>query len=205
VLAASASLLVTLLGSGCCHYRVVNFSVDQQYVCPSQTTTVRWEVKGPARLRADRGPGDWDEGIVPSKGERSFATTKETLFTVTATKQNPAEGNFKSQPVGVFASGYKGDSATCSAEGLCTATFTPTSAGPRVSKLSLPLAVGGGHSKAVDLCVTHAGLPRTCIPAGQAISVDVPFEGPWTLETTASPATPPPQLRIQMDFNCSTR
>ena len=200
-----ASLLVSLLGWGCCHYGVVNFSADQQYVCPNQTTTLRWEVKGPARLRADRGPGDWDEGFVPSKGERSFSTTRDTTFTVTATKQNPAEGNFKNQPVAVFSTGYRGDSATCSETGVCTATFMPTSAGPHVSKLSMPVAVGRGQSKAVDLCVTHAGLPKTCIAAGASAAVDVPFEGPWTLETTVAPGTPPPQLRIQMDFNCPSR
>jgi hypothetical protein len=205
--AATAILLASLssLGvPGCRTYQVRTFTADQPLICPGQVTTIRWTVDGPAHLRAERGPDDWDEEDVPSEGERSFAATVSTTFTITAKNANPAKGAFKIQPVGIVAAGYKGEAATCAPSGICTATFTPTAVGPRVRRLSAPLAVVSGRQQPTSLCVTHQGLPRTCIDADTGIDVDVAFEGPWTLETkSADPdAVPPQRLQVQFDFVC---
>jgi hypothetical protein len=190
--------------SSCTTYQVRTFVAEQPFVCPGQVTKVRWVVDGPARLRAERGPEDWDEEDVPSQGERSFTETVSTTFTITATKANPAKGAFKTQPVGIISAGYKGDAAICSASGKCTAVFTPVSVGPRVRRLSAPLAVAAGRQRPTNICVTHQGLPRTCIDPDKWVDVDTPFEGPWTLETETDAAgeVPPQRLQIQFDFLC---
>jgi len=199
---AIVSSLVCLGLASCATYRVNAFAADKTLVCPGESTTIRWEVQGPARLRADRGANDWDEQDVPSTGERSFSEIAKTTFTITAKKQNPALGNHKNQIVDVATNSPKGNTVTCAA-GVCTATFTPSSAGVRVSRLATPMVALGGRDEPIKICVTHQAMPRTCIDAGSAIAVDVPFDGPWTMEAMVPSTQPPPQkLTINFDFKC---
>jgi len=124
--------VLTCLGlSSCGTYQVKSFASDKGIICPGESATLRWEVQGQARLRAERGANDWDEQDVPSTGERSFSETATTTFTLRARQQNPALGNYKKQIVDVATSGPRGNAVTCTA-GVCTATFTPASGGVRV-------------------------------------------------------------------------
>jgi hypothetical protein len=196
-------LALSCLGlSSCSTYQVNSFGSDKTLVCPGEATTLRWDVKGQAQLRADRGANDWDGQDVPSTGERSFSEIATTTFTITAKQQKPALGNFKKQIVDLATSGPRGNSVTCVAS-VCTATLMPSSAGVRVRRLSMPMVVAGGRQEPISICVIHQPMPRTCIEAGKEAAVDVPFEGPWILEASvyATPA-PPQKLTINFDFNC---
>jgi len=191
--------------AGCCKYQVNSFAPDRFDLCPGEATILHWDVDGPATLRAERTEADWDEQVVPSAGMRSFAETSSTKFTLTALKQNPAEGNFKVVTVFVATNGPRGGIVKC-ATGLCTASLNPDAASVRVARLSQPTMTVGGRVEAVRICVTHEGMAKTCVDPGQSASVDVPFGGAWTLEALAPPdATPPQKLALSFEFNCAPR
>jgi hypothetical protein len=82
-----------LLVSSCCpHPQVVAFTVEPPLACPGQRIHVRWDVSGRAVLRAQRGPADWDEEEVLSKGDRTVTSGISTTFHFTAIVANPAVG-----------------------------------------------------------------------------------------------------------------
>lgn len=188
---------------------VVIFNVAPPFVCPGERATVQWEVRGRAWLRAERDAGDWDEGEVLSKGKLDLAPAVTTVFTVTALDANPAKGRSNAQQtvqVPSDADRTRAASAHCDA-GPCTGTFTITSnrGAARVAKVGAPLMVRGGIAKPVSLTVTH-GTWSMKVPATGEVAAYVPADGPWTLSMTlpeGEPTTPPPQLRVTLDFDCN--
>lgn len=199
-------VLAILLGAlpACTQHKVTSFVPDKTSVCPGETATLRWTVNGLARLKVQSQTSGWSEdGIVLSYGERSFVERETTTFTLTATQENPALGNLANETIAVVTSGPKGNNSTCNA-GSCVATFTPKAGLARVSRLSAPTIKAGGHDLAANLCISHQGLPRRCLAPGEALAVDVPYDGQWTLEAALPPQPIAPILTITFDFNCPT-
>jgi hypothetical protein len=195
-----ACLAVGLLG--CHHYQVNSFVPDKTSVCPGESTTLTWDVTGPASLEADPTLPGWHvDADVPSQGQRSFTELATTTFTLTALKQNDAKGNAKKQIVSVVSSGPKGRAGTCSG-GVCSVTFSPRAGLAKVSRLSAPLVKVAGRDMPVAICVSHQGIPRTCVAADKDAAVSVPFDGPWTLEAQLAPPATPPMLELTFDFTC---
>lgn len=194
--------------SGCPHGEIRAFDVKPPLVCAGKPATVEWEVVGPARLRAERPGVDWDEGDVPSKGARTVVAANKTNFTLTAVDGDPARGqSFRSKPLDVVGGGPIGNVSTCDATThVCTARITrPAVAGARVTRLSRPYAVGGGHRRPARVCVTHQMLEKACLEPDAVQNVDTPLDGDWLLETTleGDPATtPPPRLELTIDVGC---
>jgi hypothetical protein len=74
-----------------------------------------------------------------------------------------------------------------------------------VRTLAVPKIVRAGHLQVGRICVSHAGLPVTCLAADDRVAVAVSADGPWTLETDLpadDPNGPAPQLRLQLGFGC---
>jgi hypothetical protein len=199
-----AGLMGLLLACGalsCTKYQVNYFVPDKTDLCPGEAATLAWDVNGPAHLKIVSGSSHLDQNVL-SKGTLEFSEAAFTSFTLTAIKQNPAEGNFKPLPIDVVSSGPRGQTGPCNA-GVCSATFTPKAGLARVARLSAPLVKVAGHDVATPICVTHANLPQpTCIAPGQTLTVDVPFDGAWILAATMPPPATPPTLAINFDFNC---
>ncbi len=198
---------------GCCHKGIVDFHVAPLLVCPGQSVSVTWEVNGRAWLGVNRGPNDWDQGLIPSKGERVVAIPATTQFSLIGLDANPAAGDSHGgYTVDVMASDSRGNSAVCDATTRkCVATITPdTGNGPlMVRRISAPTMTRSGADKSVPLCVTHDGLgDGFCVPANGARDVPgagVSAGGTWTLELSLAPdvpLTPPPKLRVLLDFGC---
>jgi hypothetical protein len=198
---------------GCCHKQVVAFNVTPRLVCPGQTVSVTWEANGRAWLGINRGPNDWDQGLVPSKGERLVAVPTTTQFSFIGLDVDPAVGNSRgSYTVNVLAKDPRGNTAVCDATTRkCTATFTPdTGDGPlMVRRISAPTMMRRGTDTSVQLCVTHNGLAGAfCVPANGSLDVPgagVSAGGTWTLEmnlATDEALTPPPRLTVLLDFGC---
>jgi hypothetical protein len=198
----AALALVGLALTGCPKYQVNSFVPDKTSVCAGETTTLSWDVTGPASLEAVPPLPGWVVPTdVPSQGQRSFTERATTTFRVTATKQNPALGNAKNLTVSVVSNGPKGSAATCSG-GVCSATFSPKAGLAKVSRLSAPQVKVAGRDMPVAICVSHQGMPRTCVAADEDAAVSVPFDGPWTLEAQLPPPPTPPMLELTFDFTC---
>jgi hypothetical protein len=186
------------------------FTVDPPLACPGQIVQVQWRVQGKATLRAERGSADWDEEEVPSSGRRFVAPAVTTTFKITASDVNPAAGpsfGVKTVEIPKLFDERRVVASCDPAIGKCRGEFVLDNAAGalRVRRLSAPLVIQRGHAQAAEVCVTHDGVPGTCVSAGQAIDVDVPANGTWTLEAALAagmPVTPPPALSIHLDFGC---
>jgi hypothetical protein len=164
-------------------------------------------VSGRAWLRAERDAGDWEEGAVLSKGELDLAPAVTTTFTITALDANRALGGWTGTKTIQVPSDNDRDraaAAPCDA-GPCVGTFNFASHGAaRVAKVSAPRMTRAGQTKPVSLTATHGGWSAV-VPAGGEVAANVPADGPWTLSLTLAPGeppSPPPQLRILLDFDC---
>jgi hypothetical protein len=128
---------------------------------------------------------------------------------VTALDANRAKGDWQaSQTVQVpsDADRRRAALAPCDA-GVCTGTFTldTPAAGLKVAKVSVPTATRSGMTAPVNLTVAH-GAWSAVVPANGEAAADVSAAGQWTLSMTlpaGAPATPPPQLRVVLDFVCN--
>ena len=99
---AGASAVLVTLGSGCPHPRVVAFAVDPPFVCPGGSAHVHWDVVGRASLRVQHGPNDWDDGLVPSTGDRLVAASSKTTVVLSALDADPnVEGGPKTKFIDV--------------------------------------------------------------------------------------------------------
>ena len=195
-------------GVGCSH-NIRAFDVDPHAVCPGETVQVMWNVAGPARLRTERGPNDWDEGEVPPVGSRKVVPAGTTKLKLTALRANPgesgAEGNLD---ITVLPSGRKQTSATCDAAGHCRGEFTLRAPGGklRARKLSSPQSRQSGALTPARICVSHGGLQApVCIAPDQSADVSVAADGAWILEADipdATPPAPPPDLMVDMQLGC---
>lgn len=201
--------LLPLLAVAACAHEVVAFAVDPPLACPGQTVTIRWQVKGRAALRTERAANDWNEEQVPAQGERRQAVTQRTTFTITAADASPAQGHrFASRTVDMAQGpSVRAAETTCDpGSGKCRGTFelAPGSPALMVRSLSGAKIVAAGQTWPGQVCVSHAGLPATCLGASDSIVVDVAAAGPWTLETDLPAETThsPPQLRVQLGFGC---
>jgi hypothetical protein len=205
---APAIVAIVLLHA-CCKPPPPVFTVAPLLACPGQVVDVKWDVTGKATLRTERGPTDWDEGEVPPSGRRRVASAVTTTFRLTLLDVNPAAGpSFGNQQVVIpkLLDERRVLSQCDAATAVCTGSFDLDAMADRlrVRKLSSPLLVQGGRAQATEICVTHDGLPRTCVGPGQMSDVNVPANGTWTLEAAlpAGSATPPPALVIRLDFDC---
>src|SRR4051812_41939807 len=63
-------VLVTVLSDACCKQSRPTFTVEPSLTCPGETVQVQWNVHEKAKLRVERGSGDWDEEEVASSGRR---------------------------------------------------------------------------------------------------------------------------------------
>lgn len=207
---AMLAMLAGVLSHGCCKPPPPVFAVTPPLACPGQIVEVKWDAHSKATLRAERGPGDWDEEDVPPSGRRRVAPAVTTTFRLTLPDVNPADGpSFGDQQVVIpkLLDERRVASQCDAAAARCAGSFDlEATAGPlRVRKLSSPLVVRGGHAQAMEVCVTHDGLPRTCVGPGQMTDVDVPANGKWTLDValpTGGAVTPPPALGIRLDLVC---
>jgi hypothetical protein len=198
---------------GCCHKEVVAFDVKPTLVCPGQQVSVTWEANGRAWLGINRGSNDWDQGLVPSKGERLVAVPTTTQVTFMGLDVDPAVGKSGGgYTVDVLPKDPRGNTAVCDATTRkCTATFTlDTGYGPlKVQRISAPTMTRRGADTSVQLCVAHDGLASGfCVPANGSLDVPgagVSAGGTWTLEMNLAPdeaPTPPPRLTVLLDFGC---
>lgn len=189
--------------------QVRSFTVEPPLVCPGQTAQVQWNVVGRASLREQRGAADWEEGEVPSSGSRMVAPASSTSFTITALDANRAGGNWqgnKNLQVASVPDSERAAVTTCDATSRkCTGTFTlDTTAALQVSSVSQPIVVRAGVSRPAAIDVTHGTWKQT-VSAGQTVTVGQPANGAWTLQVDLGPndsPTPPPQLRVHLDFAC---
>jgi hypothetical protein len=171
---------------------------------------VEWDVEGRASLKADRGDGDATEMEVPSQGEQAPAVEKRTTFTIRALDANTAAPPaFASQSVDVATAPVeKGTNAVCDAVSRkCRGSFAIRAEGQPVTvrSLSAPRVVQAGNARPATICVSHDGLPPTCVSGDDSVAVAVPAQGLWELATDlpADYAGPPdPQLRIRLGFGC---
>lgn len=201
---------LALLASGsCCAHNIKAFDVEPHAVCPGETVQVTWDVKGPARLRAERGTTDWDEGDVPPTGSRTVIPAVTTTLKLKALRANPGEpGAFDTKYITVLPSGRKQASATCDAAGHCRATFKLNAPGGQLQarKLSSPQSRQDGALTPTKICASHAGLPApVCIESNQSADVAVAADGEWILEADipgAVPPAPPPDLMVEMQLGC---
>jgi len=202
-------LFPLLLPASCAH-KVVSFSVEPPLVCEGQTVKVDWDVEGRASLKTDRGAGDSKEEEVPSQGERSSVVQNRTTFTIRALDANPANPpSFASKSVDVAQAPVdKGTNATCdTASRKCRGSFAlrTTDNTVKVQTIAAPRVVVAGHVQPATICVSHAGLAPACLAADDKLTIAVPADGTWELETDLPDdyAGPPdPQLRIQLGFGC---
>ncbi|HET7502439.1 MAG TPA: hypothetical protein VFK02_15575 [Kofleriaceae bacterium] len=202
--------LVVALAPGCHEHPPPVFTVEPAQVCPGQVVEVHWEVSGQATLRTERSATDWDEEAVPPSGRRRLAPAVTTTFTLGTPDANPAKGpSFGTRTVEVVrASGERRVLSRCdAATARCTGSFEiGGGAGAlQARRLSLPLAIQGGRSHAIELCVTHDGMPRTCVGPEQAVEVAAAATGSWTLEAVLPAGlsvTPPPALAVQLELGC---
>jgi len=203
--------LGAVLAHACCKHPPPEFAVDLPLACPGQVVVVRWEAHGRATLRAERGPDDWDEQEVAPSGRRSVAPAVTTTFKLTLPDVNPADGpSFGDQKVVIpkLFDERRVISECDAATARCTGSFAlDATSRLQVRKLSAPIVVQAGHAQAMEVCVTHDGLPRTCVGPGQAIDIGagIAASGGWTLEATlpaGAPVTPPPALAVHLDFVC---
>lgn len=206
-----AGLILAGAGLGACGPAkpAVKLAVQPLLVCPGGLTSVQWDVQGRARLRAARGAADWDQGEVPSHGRRDLAPAVTTTVTVTALDANRAKGDWQAtQTVQVPSESdrQRAALAPCAA-GVCAGAFTidTPAGGLNVAKVSAPTATRAGTTTPVTLTVTHGGW-SAIVPANGQTAAHVPAAGAWTL-SMALPAevaaTPPPQLRVVLDFDCN--
>jgi len=148
---------------------------------------------------------------VPSQGSRTVQVAQDTTFSVTALDANPASGNSTgSRPVKVTALNQeKGVSAACDEQTrVCRGTFTLASGGASVSRLANPSLKRDGALVAREVCVTPPGAAKICVAPNASVVVGTPADGLWTMETTLGTTeelTPPPQLRITVDFGCPSK
>jgi hypothetical protein len=72
-IAATVTCAAICVGATACTppYGVNAFAPDKLEICPGETTTLHWDVTGPARLKAQRSATDWDTQVVPSSGLRA--------------------------------------------------------------------------------------------------------------------------------------
>lgn len=204
------TLLAGVLAQGCCKHPPPKFAATPALACPGQVAEVTWDVHGKATLRAERGPADWDEEDVPPSGRRRVAPAVTTTFKLTLHDVNPAEGpSFGAQQVVIpkLLDERRVVSHCDAATARCTGSFEldATAGRLRARKLSSPLVIQGGRAQSLEVCVTHDGLPRTCVGPGQLTDVDVSANGVWTLEAalpTGGAPTPPPALSIRLDLVC---
>lgn len=164
-----------------------------------------WQVRGAASLRAERGPQSWDEGAVPSEGQRKLMATETTTFTLRALDANPAQKDaYSVRPLAVpRLDDDRVAPADCSGS-KCSGSFELSAVpGLRVSRLSAPSIVAAGQFQAATVCVTPPSAARTCVAPGSDAAIDVLAAGPWKLEAELPPnLTVPPQLHIHLDFRC---
>jgi hypothetical protein len=206
--------LVWLAGLTGCTYAIRAFDVEPHVICQGETVQVKWDVGGPARLRAERGPNDWEEGDVAEVGSRKIVPAATTKLTLTALRANPGKsGHQGNKDITVIPANEppsrKLASATCDAAGHCRATFTLQAPGGRLQakRLSSPLSRRAGVSTPTQICANHAGLQGpVCVAPGQTADVSVTADGEWTLEADVSGATassPPPDLSLEIQLGCS--
>jgi hypothetical protein len=205
--AAFVAVVAVCLGlGGCCTskpYQVDWFNIDRSDMCSGDTATARWSVTGPATLRVSQGDASSPDEKVSSTGQQSFSGAVKTTIRITATKQNPALGNYKEQSVNI-AGGTRAGPVILGSDGSNTTVFTPYGSGVRVRGLSAPVVVAGGRDASSEICVSHPGMTRRCIKAGGAEAVDAPFDGPWILEATLPSGSPPAQnLKLNFDVTCA--
>jgi hypothetical protein len=207
----SRALTCAVLFAACCsNPQILAFKVEPSLVCPGEGVHVRWEVRGRASLQATRGPKDWDEGEVPSDGERVVVPSTTTEFKLTALDANPARSmSYANQNVQVAQlSSERAVETTCDpATRKCTGTFTLETGGGalKVRELSAPMLVRSGHQLPAQVCVTHQGLARTCIQPQGNVTLHAVADGPWNIETDlgpGDPVAPPPRLQLSVAFEC---
>jgi hypothetical protein len=202
--------ILPLLVPTACAHKVVSFSAEPPLVCAGERVKVEWDVEGRASLRTDRGDGDSTEMEVSSQGEQSPAVEKRTTFTIRALDANTADPpSFASKSVDVASAPIeKGVNAVCDAAARkCRGSFTIRSESQTVMvrTLSGPRMVQAGRAAPATICVSHEGIPPTCLSGDDRVAVAVPAQGPWELETDlpADYAGPPdPQLRVRLGFGC---
>jgi hypothetical protein len=196
----------------CCnHPGIVKFEVEPSTVCPGKEAVVTWQVDGAARLRAERGPNDWDEQDVPSTGKRRVVPAAKTAFTLTALDANPARGKAygtKSIELPRLDDERRTHDNNCDETArTCGGVFTlDEHAAGRVIGLRAPRVTRGG--KTVDasrICITHDGLAKTCVTPTTPATVDVAAAGTWRVELDLGPdepTEPPPAFTLTVDFAC---
>jgi len=194
---------------GCTHKGIVNFTATPELVCQGKPVVLVWEVDGAASLSAEPSPPDWADGTVPASGTRTVTVTSTTKFTLTSPDANAAVGGHTgSRWVKVVPPrDDRAASATCDdASKVCSGSFTLNTGGTsRALGLSNPRIRRAGVVTPTDVCVTPPKGAKTCINAGASASIASPVDGIWTLETklkAEEATTPPPQLRIALDFGC---
>jgi len=198
-------ILGLLFSAGCTRPQVLSLVVPAM-ACPDHEVVVSWQVKGRAALRASRGERDWDEGEVPSRGQRTLAVSQTTTFTLKALDARPekkdAYRTARTQVPQLYEN--RAAPATCDETGKCLGSFVlPETSGMRVVKLSDPSLVVRGQAQPVTICINPPAAPRTCVEPGSSTPLDAPAAGTWTLEASLPAASPtPPQLRIHMDLTC---
>src|SRR5450432_1530235 len=207
-----AGVIASALACACGpHPGVDSFAASPALTCPNGSVVLEWEVTGAASLRAVPPPASWSDGPVPSQGSRTVQVAQDTTFSVTALDANPASGNSTgSRPVKVTALNQeKGVSAACDEQTrVCRGTFTLSSGGASISRLASPSLKRDGALVAREVCVTPPGAAKICVAPNASVVVGTPADGLWTMETTLGTTeelTPPPQLRITVDFGCPAK
>jgi len=204
-ISAKVVIVGLLHSAGCARPQVLRLVVPPM-ACPDQELVVSWEVKGRAALRAARGEKDWDEGEVPSRGQRTLAISQTTTFTLKALDARPEEKNAyrtaRTQVPQLYEN--RAAPASCDEAGKCLGSFVlPETDGMRVVKLSDPTLVVRGQAQPVTICISSPAAQRTCVEPGSSAPLDTPAAGTWTLEASLpAPSPTPPQLRIHLDLNC---
>jgi len=199
-----------LAAAGCCTHEVVSFHALPAMVCAGQTATVDWSVTGRASLRATRGASDWDEGEVPSKGNRMVAVAQTTRFDITALDANRADGNWTGMKTVQVPKSTDDREVTTTCDATtrrCAGSFALDAATStlHVRRLSAGSLVQSGHAQPSLVCVSHDGQAPVCVPAGGAVDLDQPAPGTWQLTAelpAGAPLEPTPKLAVHVDFGC---
>jgi hypothetical protein len=213
---AGASAVLVTLGSGCPHPRVVAFAVDPPFVCPGGSAHVHWDVVGRASLRVQHGPNDWDDGLVPSTGDRLVAASSKTTVVLSALDADPnVEGGPKTKFIDVARKDAppRGASAHCDASTRkCTGSIEVNDGDDPVlvRSISGPTITTAGATSPARICLQHPGLPGGfCVPANGSLDVPGPgiaATGTWTFETDLAAADPipaaNPTLEVTFSFGC---
>jgi hypothetical protein len=201
--AARLGCLGAALGLACCaRPQVIAFSVPP-LTCPGGEVVVAWAVEGRASLRATRADDSWDEGEVPSRGQRRVVTREATRFLLTALDARPEEKSAYAMGTLDLPDGEREVPAEC--EGThCRGTFEIGPAdGLRVLELSKPTLIVSGVERSTRVCATSPAGLRSCVDAEQSLRVDTPAPGQWVLEAESNESDPvPPRLHLHFAFSC---